>query len=98
MTIPESETKIPLRVHLNATKNEVMGLADGVLQVKVSAPPVKGKANKELIDFLSRVLGVGRSQISIIKGHTSRNKVIAIDGLSRDEIMGRFSYNRITKS
>ena len=75
-----------------------MGFADGVLQVKVSAPPVKGKANKELIDFLSRILDVGRSQISIIKGHTSQNKVIAVGGLSREEIMGRLSYNQIAKS
>ena len=98
MTISGSETKIPLRVHPNAVNNEVMGFAEGVLQVRVSAPPVKGKANKELIGFLSRILGVGRSQISIIRGHTSRNKVIVIGGLSREEIMGRFSYNQITKS
>jgi len=98
MTVPESEIRIPLRVHPNAVRNEVMGFADGVLQVKVSAPPVKGKANKELIDFLSRILDVGRSQISIIKGHTSQNKVIAVGGLSREEIMGRLSYNQIAKS
>lgn len=91
MTISRSETKISLRVYPNAARNEVMGFADGVLQVKVSAPPVKGKANRELIDFLSQILGVGKSRISIIKGHTSQNKVIAIGGLSREEIMGRFS-------
>ncbi len=64
---------------------------DGVLQVRVAAPPVKGKANKELIAFLSKVLAVGKGALTIVKGHTSRSKVIAIDGLSREDIMKRFS-------
>ena len=68
-----------------------MGFTDGVLQVRVSAPPIKGKANKELIAVLSRLLGVGKSQIDIIRGHTTRNKVIAINGLSQEDIMRRLS-------
>ena len=68
-----------------------MGFTDGVLRVKVSAPPSKGKANRELITFLSRLLGVGKDSINIIKGRTTRNKVVAIDGLSREEVMERLS-------
>ena len=67
------------------------GFADGVLMVKVSAPPVKGKANKELIAFLSRFLDVSKSQIDIIKGHTTRKKIIAIDGLTQEDITKRLS-------
>jgi uncharacterized protein (TIGR00251 family) len=78
-----------LRIQPNARRNEVIGFTDGVLQVRVSAPPVKGKANNELISFLSQALGVNKSSLSIIKGHTSRNKVIAIDGLSQPEIINR---------
>jgi len=59
--------------------------------VRVSAPPVKGKANQELITFLSGLLGVGKSRIDIIRGHTTKNKVIAISGLSREDIMKRLS-------
>jgi uncharacterized protein (TIGR00251 family) len=80
-----------VKVTPNASHNEITGFTDGVLQVKVAAPPVKGKANKELTDFLSRTLGVSKSSISIVKGHTSHNKVIAIEGLSREEIMKRLS-------
>jgi len=83
------KAEISVRVHPNAVRNEVTGVTDGVWQVRVSAAPVKGKANKELIAFLSRLLGVGKSQIGIIKGHTTRNKVIAIDGLSQEDIMKR---------
>ncbi len=82
---------ISVRVHPNAKKNELVGFSDGVWQAKVSAPPVKGKANAELIVLLSQVLGVGKNSISIVKGHTSRNKLIAIDGLSQEEIMKRLS-------
>lgn len=57
--------------------------------MRVSAPPVKGKANRELIAFLSRLLNVSRSRVDIVTGRTSRSKVIAIDGLTREEIMQR---------
>ena len=89
MSISGNEVKISLRVYPNASRNEVMGFTDGVLRVKVSAPPTKGKANKELIALLSRLLGVGKDSVNIIKGHTTRNKVVAIDGLSREEVMKR---------
>ena len=80
---------ISIRVHPNATRNEVAGFSDGVWQVKVSAPPVKGKANRELVTFLAKVLDVSKSSLSIAKGHTSRNKVIAVEGLTEGEIMKR---------
>jgi uncharacterized protein (TIGR00251 family) len=67
----------------------VIDFSEEVLRVRVAAPPVKGKANKELIAFLAQKLGVSKSVLTIIKGHTSRNKVIAIDGLSREEVIGR---------
>ena len=82
---------VSVRVYPNATKNKVVGFSDGVWQVRVAAPPVKGKANKELTSFLGKVLGVGKSSVSIAQGHTSRNKVIAIDGLTQEEIMKRLS-------
>jgi uncharacterized protein (TIGR00251 family) len=78
-------------VHPGARQNELAGFTDGVLQVKVAAPPVKGKANRELTTFLSQALGVSRSSLTIVKGHTSRNKVIAVDGLSQEEIFRRLS-------
>ncbi len=82
---------ITVRVYPNATKNEVVGFSDGVWQVRVAAPPIKGKANKELTSFLSKVLGVGRSSLSITKGHTTRSKLIAVDGLTQEELMKRLS-------
>jgi len=83
--------RLALKVTPNAGRNEIIGFSDGVLQVRIAAPPVKGKANKELTDFLSKTLGVSKSSISIVKGQTSRNKVIAIEGISREDILKRIS-------
>ena len=91
MSISGNEVKISLRVYPNASRNEMVGFTDGILRVKISAPPIKGKANRELVIFLSRLLGVGKDSVNIIKGHTTRNKVVAIDGLSREEVMKRLS-------
>ena len=66
-----------------------MGLKDDVWQVRVAAPPVEGKANQELIRFLSDVLGVSKSSLTIERGLTGRNKVVAVAGLAQDEVMGR---------
>jgi uncharacterized protein (TIGR00251 family) len=89
VSFSERQARISLRVYPNAARNEVAGFADGVLRVKVAAPPLQGRANRELLAFLSQVLGVGKGTLTIIKGHTSRDKVIAISGLSQEEVIGR---------
>lgn len=93
MSVSERKTKISLRVYPNATRNEVIGFVDEVLRVKVSAPPVKGKANKVLLAFLNQLLDVSKDALTIIKGHTSRNKTVVIDGLSREEIIKRLLHS-----
>jgi len=92
-----SEVRISVRVHPNAATDEVVGFTDRILHVKVAAPPVRGKANKELVAFLSQILDIGKSEISVIKGHNARNKVIAVDGLSWPEILERLSPNQRIK-
>jgi uncharacterized protein (TIGR00251 family) len=76
-----------LKVTPNASRNEITGLSGGVLQVKIAAPAEGGKANRELIAFLSRMLGVKKSAIGIIRGETSRHKAVAIEGMSRGDII-----------
>lgn len=89
MSIFESRCRISVRAYPNASRNEVVGFTEGVLHVRVAAPPVKGKANKELIAFLSDVLSVSKSQISILKGETSKNKLLLVEGLSEEEVRKR---------
>lgn len=82
-------TTVTLHVQPNAKRNEALGFVDDTLRIKIAAPPVKGKANKELVDFLSRSLGVSKSAITIEKGLTSRTKVVAVAGLDRNSIIER---------
>ena len=59
--------------------------------MKIAAPPEKGKANRELTDFLSGVLDIKKSSISIVKGETGRDKLIYVEGLNPEEITRRLT-------
>ena len=85
----KNSTRIVVQVQPNSRKNEIIKFEDGVLKLKISAPPVKGKANKELIVFLSDLLEVGKRNITIEKGLTSKRKGLVIEGLTLDEITSR---------
>jgi len=86
-----NDARLAVKVTPNAGRSEVSGMKDGVLQVRVAAPPDKGKANKELIDILAERLGIKKSSILIIKGQTSRHKTIGIEGMSGEELLKRIT-------
>ena len=65
--------------------------ADGVLKVRVTAPPTNGEANQAVIRLLARTLKVPPSGIRIVRGRTSRQKTLEVEGLSVDEIRQRLS-------
>jgi uncharacterized protein (TIGR00251 family) len=82
---------INVQVQPNAGRSQVVSFVGGVLKVKIAAPPVEGKANKKLVEFLSEMLDISKSQINIVKGASGKNKVIEIDGLDVAEVKRRFS-------
>ena len=88
---PSNEVRISLRIQPGAPKNAVAGLVNGVWKIRVTAPPVEGKANRELIEYLSDVLDVPKSNITIVKGETGRDKVVSIIGRTREEVEKRLS-------
>lgn len=71
--------KIEVRVKPGSKREIVRDLGDGTLEVRVSASPEKGKANERLIEVLAKHYGVSKSSIRIVRGHTSRIKLIEID-------------------
>lgn len=75
------QAKITVSVQPGARKTEISGFRDGILRVKVSAPPVEGKANQALIKLLGNTLGIAKSNISIIKGTAGRLKTVEVDGM-----------------
>ena len=86
-----AQARISVRVQPNAPRSEVSGFAGGVLLVRVAAAPVQGKANRELIALLGKTLGVSRGSLTVIRGHTNRNKVIAVAGMSQEEVSARLA-------
>jgi len=73
-------------VKAGAKRNEISGFFDGRLKVKITAPPVEGKANRELLVFLSKLLHVPVSNMRIISGERGRRKSVEIRGLRREEV------------
>lgn len=82
---------LSVRIQPNASKNEVVGIIDEVLKIKINAPPVDGKANKECIKFLAKALNVSKSHVSIIAGEKARAKVVRIMGISQDTCWKRLT-------
>jgi uncharacterized protein (TIGR00251 family) len=71
--------KIKIRVLPRSSKNEVVGkMADGTLKIKLTAPPVDGKANDALIKLLSEYFNQPKNKIKIVAGATSKNKVVEL--------------------
>jgi hypothetical protein len=54
---------------------------DNVLKVKLTAPPVEGEANEQLVEVISEATGVRKSNIIIVRGHSSKRKVVEIRGV-----------------
>ena len=83
------QTIISVKVQPNAGNNGIVSLSSGIWRIKIAAPPDKGKANKELIAFLSTLLGISKSSITIIRGQTSHHKVLAIAGIGENALQSK---------
>ena len=68
-----------VRVVPRASRNEIAGLHDGALRIRVAAPPVEGAANRELVKFLAKKFKVGQAAITLVSGANSKNKIIRIE-------------------
>jgi uncharacterized protein (TIGR00251 family) len=83
------KTYIEVKVTPRASRDEIAGMRDGVLAVRVTAPPVDDAANRAVIKLIAKRAGVARSRVRIARGERSRNKRIEIDA-------GREALGRIT--
>lgn len=81
--------EIILKVYLQpkSSKNEVVGPYREGIKVKITAPPIEGKANEALVRFLARELGVSPSSIEITRGQHSREKTVKISGNVDQELV-----------
>jgi len=83
-----SDKKATIEIHLQpgAKRNETVGFREGILYAKVTSLPQKGQANRALLELIAQTLGIPRSAVDIIRGQSSRSKVIAVRGLTSDEV------------
>lgn len=83
-----SETRLTLRVQPGARASQVVGLTDdGVLRVRVAAPATEGRANQALVDLMAGLLRVPKSRITIVRGLGSRNKMVVVEGMEREQAL-----------
>ena len=85
-------TVLPIRAQPGARRNELRGSSDGRLKVSVTQIAEKGKANKALLDLLSKALSLRKSQIELLCGETSPKKDLLIRDLTPDELARRIEH------
>jgi uncharacterized protein (TIGR00251 family) len=86
MNLPYKRTKhgitLEVKVEPRSSQRCVAGVMDNhIIKVKLTAPPVEGSANEQLIEVIAEELGVKKSQVSVIRGHSSKRKVVEVRGI-----------------
>lgn len=86
--IKEKNGFVYLQIHIQprASKNEVVGIYNGALKIRVTSPPVEGAANDLLMRFISKWLELPKSGVEIVSGDKSRHKILKIQGASMAEV------------
>ncbi|NMC85369.1 MAG: DUF167 domain-containing protein [Anaerolineaceae bacterium] len=81
---------ITVRVTPRMARNEITEIMnDGTVKIRLTAPPVEGRANQGLIEFLAEILGVRPAKIEIISGLTARDKIVTVMDISPEDLQAR---------
>ena len=82
---------LPVRAQPGAKRNEIRGEQDGALKVCVTQSPEKGKANKAILELLSKQLGLRKSQLALVAGETAQQKRFLVREISAAELAARIA-------
>jgi uncharacterized protein len=77
-----------IRVVPRASRNEVQGVLGEALKIRVQAPPVEGKANEAVVDFLAETLGVSPNRVTLVSGGKGRDKQVFVKGIQAAAVLG----------
>jgi hypothetical protein len=80
---------LAVKVQPRASRNAVAGVLGDELRIQVTAPPVDSAANAAALEFLADRLRCARRQLTLVRGATSRHKIIQVDGLTAAEVLDR---------
>lgn len=82
-------TRLRVRVSAGASRDAIAGWMGDALKVRVQAPPERGKANEAVTALIARTLALKARDVRIVRGETSQDKVVEIEGLSRAELLAK---------
>jgi uncharacterized protein len=85
--------RIAVRVQPRSSKNEIAGERDGALIVRVTAPPVEGKANDAVRKLLAKRLGIAPGRVRVVRGASGRDKLVEIDGMEAGAVRRALSLD-----
>ncbi|MBI5440641.1 MAG: YggU family protein [Deltaproteobacteria bacterium] len=77
--------EVDVWVQPRASRNELCGLREDALKIRLAAPPVEGEANAALVRFLADLTGAPRSSVELVRGHSGRRKTVRIRGVSAEQ-------------
>ncbi len=86
MATASDDARLGVRLQPRASRDEVVGWRAGTLVVRVTAPPVDGRANDALCRLVARRLRVAPSRVAVVRGHTARDKVVRVEGIGDDAL------------
>ncbi len=89
--------KLAVKVTPKAAHDAITGWMGDALKVAVTAVPERGKANAAVVELLAQALGVSKSSVQVLRGETSKQKLIQIDGLADGEILRRLSHPDVSR-
>ena len=90
-----AELRFTVRLTPRASRDRVDEVIDGILRVRVTAPPVDGAANDALLRLLASELRVPRRDVRLVSGETARRKIVAVDDVSNEAIVARWPGLRV---
>jgi uncharacterized protein (TIGR00251 family) len=83
----DGRVRFAVRVQPRAARSEVVGVHGEALKVRLSAPPVDGAANEQLVILLADIFAVSRRSVRILAGESSRSKLVEIDGVTERAVL-----------
>jgi uncharacterized protein (TIGR00251 family) len=90
--VSERAARVRVRVQPRAAANEIAGMRDGVLIVRVTAPPTNGRANTAVRNLIARRMRVGITRVEVVRGATAREKVLQISDFSDEEVRATLGF------
>lgn len=82
LSLKEEKNGISLKITVvpNSAQTYIVGIIEGVVKIKLNSPPIEGKANKEVIEYFSKIINVPKTSIKILKGEKNKHKTLFIKG------------------